>query len=285
MKELVFTPIGLEHSFFFPNDVMTRRFVVGHSEKPDGMVEVARPWALPRGGSPAGGISTNAGDLMRWARFHLGDGKGVDGAQVLTRASLDLMKQPTFDIGGGALGDAVGISWFLRDVDGVRIVEHGGNTIGQASTFEMVPERDFALAILTNRGTMLNEELERWALEAYLGVIVRDPEPVKVDDAKLAEYVGRYETIAVVCHITASDGGLVLDTQVRPEVWAKISDDEMPKQEPYPLGILPGDGDRYIVTGGEAKGMKGYFARDESGAIEAVHIGGRLAERTREESS
>lgn len=31
MKELVFEPLGLTRSFFFPNDVMTRRFVVGHN--------------------------------------------------------------------------------------------------------------------------------------------------------------------------------------------------------------------------------------------------------------
>src|SRR5207302_6195544 len=30
MKELVFEPVGLTHSFFFPNDIMTRRFVGGH---------------------------------------------------------------------------------------------------------------------------------------------------------------------------------------------------------------------------------------------------------------
>lgn len=281
MKELVFEPIGLENSYFFPNEVMTRRFAVGHTEKPDGKLEVARPWALPRGGNPAGGISTTVGDLIRWARFHMGDGTGADGKQVLSRATLEKMKQPTFDIHGGALGEGIGISWFLRDVDGVGIVGHGGNTVGQNCTFEMVPEKDLAVAILTNRGTKLDEELQRWILEAYVGVIVRDPEPVKLDDAKLAEYVGTYETIAVVCRVTASDGGLVLDTEVRPEVWAKISDGEMPKQEPFELGMLPGDGDGYVVTSGEAKGMRGYFARDASGAIEAVHIGGRLAERTK----
>lgn len=282
IKEMIFEPLGMEHSFFFANDIMTRRFVAGHTHKPDGTIEVARPWALPRGGNPAGGISSNSGDLIRWARFHLGDGKGIDGSQVLTRASLDLMKQPTFDMRGGALGDYVGISWLIRDVDGVRLVSHGGNTIGQNSTFVMVPERGFAISILTNDGSnggLLEDQLQHWALETYLGVVDKDPEPVKADPAKLAEYVGTYETIAAVCRITASDEGLVLQTEVRPEVWAKISDDEMPEQEPVPLGLLGGEGDRYIVTGGDAKGMKGYFVRDASGAIEAVHIGGRLAER------
>ena len=279
MKELVLEPLKMEHTFFFMNDIMTRRFVVGHTRKPDGTIEVSRPWALPRGGNPAGGMSANVGDQIRWARFHLGDG-----TPLLTQASLDLMKQPTFDMRGGALGDYVGISWLMRDVDGVRLVGHGGNTIGQNSTFVMVPERGFAISILTNDGShggLLSEGLERWALEAYVGVIDKDPEPIKLDDAKLAEYAGTYETIATVCHVTVADGGLSLLPEVRAEVWAKISEDEMPEPEAYPMGMLPGEGDRYIITEGEAKGMKGYFARNEAGAIEAVHVGGRLAQRVR----
>jgi CubicO group peptidase (beta-lactamase class C family) len=277
IKEMVLEPLGMDHTFFFMNDIMTRRFAVGHIRKPDGTLEVTRPWALPRGGNPAGGMSSNAGDLIKWARFHLGDG-----SPILTNESLDLMKEPTFDMRGGALGDYVGISWLMRDVDGVRLVAHGGNTLGQNSTFVMVPERNFAISILTNDGSnggLLSEALERWALEAYAGVIERDPEPVKLDDAKLAEYAGTYETIATVCHVTVADGGLSLLPEVRPEVWAKISQDEMPEPEAYPLGMLPGDGDRYVITEGEGKGMKGYFARNSDGAVEAVHIGGRLAQR------
>ena len=58
IRELLFEPIGLDHSWFFPNEIMTRRFVVGHNQRPDGTISVARPWAMPRGGNPAGGISS-----------------------------------------------------------------------------------------------------------------------------------------------------------------------------------------------------------------------------------
>ena len=57
----------------------------------------------------------------------------------------------------------------------------------------------------------------------------------------------------------------------------QLGEDEMPEQPPIPLGLLPGDGDRYIVTEGPGKGMRGYFVRDDDGAVKAVHVGGRLA--------
>ena len=42
---------------------------------------------------------------------------------------------------------------------------------------------------------------------------------------------------------------------------------------------MPGEGDRYVVTDGPAKGMKGYFVRGGDGSVEAVHMGGRIATR------
>lgn len=285
IKELIFEPLGLEHSYFFTNEIMTRRFAVGHNQRPDGTITIARPWALPRGNAPAGGISANAGDQIKWARFHLGDGRGVDGSQVLSRASLDLMKKPTFDMRGSAIGDYVGISWLIRDVDGVRLVGHGGTTNGQHSEFLTVPERDFAIAILTNcgpNGAQLNTDLTRWALEAYLGVIERDPEPVTLGDTELALYTGTYETIAAKVHITAADGGLLLKVEYKPETLAELreaGEDEPEEYPAFPLGILPGEGDQYIVSDGPAKGMKGYFVRDSSGDVASVHVGGRLATR------
>ncbi|MBO0771090.1 MAG: beta-lactamase family protein [Actinobacteria bacterium] len=285
MKELLFEPLGLTQSFFFPSDVMTRRFVAGHNQQPDGTITVARPWAMPRGSNPAGGITSNAGDLIRWARFHLGDGRAADGTRVLPAELLRSMQQPTAQSPGNATGDAVGISWWLRDVGGVRVVGHGGNTLGQDSGFDMVPERDFAVITLANcspNGSQFNEQIRRWAFDAYLGVTERDPELVTLSAAELARYAGRYETLASTADITAADGNLMVAIAIRPEVRAELTDDQDadPDLPPFSIGLLEGPGDRYIVTDGAAKGMKGYFARAGTGEITGIHLGGRLATRT-----
>lgn len=281
MAELVLDPVGLAHSYFFPNDVMTRRFVVGHSRRADGTMHVARPWALPRSGNPAGGISSNAGDLIRWARFHLGDGRAHDGSRVLPAELLRRMQQPTAECPGNAIGEAVGISWWLRDVDGVRLVSHGGNTIGQDSDFIMVPERDFAVVTLSNsspNGSQLNKRVSRWALETCLGVADRDPEAVTLGQSELSAYAGGYETIAGTIEITVVDGHLLATAKIKPEVLEALGEEE-PDDPPIPLGLLPGPGDRYVVVDGPAQGMQGYFARSADGEITGVHVGGRLATR------
>lgn len=289
IKELIFEPLGLDHSYFFTNEIMTRRFAVGHTQKPDGTIVVVRPWALSRGGAPAGGISSNSKDLIAWARFHLGDGTAADGTRVLSEELLERMQEPTAEMPGSALGDAVGIAWLLRDVDDVRLASHGGTTNGQHSDFVMVPEHDFAISVMSNcgpNGPQLNEQLTEWALEAFVGVVDTDDEPVTLDSEELAPYVGAYATVAADVSISEHDGGLLGEVEIKPEVLAQLregdEDSDVGDQPPFPLGMLPGDDDRFVVTDGPAKGMKGYFVRDDDDEISGVHIGGRLAKRKRE---
>jgi len=145
----------------------------------------------------------------------------------------------------------------------------------------MVPEKAFAVTSLTNcgpNGGEFNERITRWAFQAYLGVEIRDPEPLRLSDEMLAEYVGRYETIAAIADLTAADGLLIIDVTIRPEVLEQLGE-EAADEPPVPIGILPGDGDRYIVPDGPAKGLKGYFTRDEGGQVDGIHLGGRYAER------
>jgi hypothetical protein len=257
---------------------MTRRFATGHNQHPDGKIEIARPWALPRGNSPAGGLSATARDQIKWVKFHLGDG-----APILSNELLDLMKQPTVEMKGSALGDYVGISWLIRDVNGVRFVGHGGDTNGQHSHFTLVPERNFGFIAMTNcgpNGSLVMGQLEKWVIENYLGIVAEDPTGVKLDDATLAEYTGSYKTIAATIDITAKDGWLWAKAEIDPEVWKQVSENApIPDQPPVPLALIDGQGDLYVVPEGEGKGMRGYFTRDAAGKVGGVHLGGRLATR------
>lgn len=284
IDDLLLSPLGMTGTYFFPDEVMTRRFCVGHERHPDGSITVARPWAMPRGNAPAGGMSAPARDQITWARFHLGDGTTADGTRLLSSANLHRMQEPTADMRGSALGDAVGISWLLDDVAGAKIVKHGGTTNGQHSEFVMVPERNFAVVAMTNsgpNGPPLNDRLVAWALEHALGLVAVDPTPVRLPTEQLAPYIGRYETIAVLIDVTAIDGRLSAAVTVKPAAVAALSEqgDDVPDQPPIVLALLDTDGDQFVVDEGDAKGMKGYFTRTADGSINGIHLGGRLATR------
>lgn len=287
LRDLVLSPLGLDQTFFFAKDIISRRFAVGHTRHEDGRVTIARPWAIPRSSTPAGGLSATARDQLAWARFHLGDGTAADGTRVLSAELLDRMKQPTVDMAGSALGDAVAISWLLRDIEGVRVVGHGGSTNGQYSEFTMVPERGFALISMTNsgpNGPEFNNALQTWAYEHFAGLVVAEPAQAQLDDAALQQYAGRYETIAAICDVTVDAGRLSVKVEAKPETVAVLHEQgqEVPDQPPIPVALLAGDGDQYVVPDGPGKGMRGYFTRDAEGRIDGMHVGGRLANRTGE---
>jgi CubicO group peptidase (beta-lactamase class C family) len=281
VKELVLDPIGLESVSADLGQIMCKRFVVGHVNREEKEVKPVKTWGLARSITPAGGWSSDVRDQLAWARFHLGDGSGKDGQQVLRRETLDLMKQPTFSLGGSAIGDWVGISWLIKDIDGVRLVGHGGTTTGQLSAFQTVPERDFAVVVLTNstNGGQLHGKVVEWALERVLGVKRPVDEPLTLTEDQLLEYTGDYKSIHAIAHVTVVDGKLSVKSEVKPELVAKWQeehpDEKMPEQPAVVLDILADD--KFVIAAGPAKGMRGYFARDENGGVFGINFGGRLA--------
>ncbi|MDQ6874673.1 MAG: beta-lactamase family protein, partial [Actinomycetota bacterium] len=163
---LILEPLGLSHSLFAPADVITRRFAMGHNPGEDGTLSAARLWKGPRCRNPGAGIVSSVADQLRWARFHLGAGRTNGGAPVLAPETVHRMKEWTVALRGSTLGDAFGICWFLRDVDGVRTVGHGGSANGQFAELLTVPERGFAVVALSNagpNGIAFNQAVARWA--------------------------------------------------------------------------------------------------------------------------
>src|SRR5262245_48021551 len=225
MASLVFEPLGLSHSFFSGHDVMTRRFAVGHNRGEDGSLSVSRLWRGPRCRNPGGGLTSSVSDQLRWARFHLGDGCAESGVEVLSAEMLQRMKQPTAVLRGTNLGDAIGIGWFLRDVNHVRTVGHAGSAIGQFAELLTVPERNFAVVSLSNAGPdgiPFNQSVVRWALQTYLGVTDRDQEPLSYDEARAQEVVGYYENDAMTLTIGTDGAVLTIAALLNSEVSAGL---------------------------------------------------------------
>ncbi len=189
IAELLFEPLGLAHSFFARDDIMTRRFSAGHNLGQDDRMHVARLWRRARGDNPGGGLAASAADQLRWAAFHLGDGHVFGSGQVLPGSVLAQMREPTVALWESTFGDAVGVGWFLRDIDGVRTAGHRGMANGQFAELLVAPDHDFAVVSLANAGPdglAFNQTIVRWALRTYLGVIDPGPEPLSYAVARAA---------------------------------------------------------------------------------------------------
>ena len=282
VASLIFEPLELSHSLFSRDDVMTRRFAVGHNADENGKLSIARPWRHWRSNNPGGGLASSVADQLRWAQFHLGDGHSKNGTQVLPAKVLRQMQEQTVALRGSSLGDAFGICWFLREVDGIRIIGHGGSANGQFAELLIVPERNFAVVSLSNsnpNGISFNQTVVRWALKNYLGLADSDPEPIPFDATRAQEIVGSYQNDFMILTIEIDGAGMRIDTKIKPEIRAGAKTELPPDAEPADMGLLPGDKDEYIITNGAYKGQRGIFTRDKSGVITGVDLAGRIFKR------
>ena len=269
VTSLLLEPLELAHSFFSRYDAMTRRFAVGHTRGEDGKLAIARPWKHWRSNNPGGGLASSVTDQIRWARFHLGDGQAPNGLPVLSPSVLRQMQEQTVALRGSSLGDAIGVCWFLRDVDGVRTIGHGGSAHGQFAELLLVPERDFAVVALSNadpNGIPFNRAVVRWALQHYLGLVDHGLDSLAFDATRAQELVGRYQNDFMTLTIATDGAGLTIDIKIRPEIRAGAKTDLPPDPELATMALLPGKTDDYMVTSGAYKEQRGFFSRDDGGA-------------------
>lgn len=283
IRDLVFTPLGLAHAGTTAGDFIVNRFAAGHANRGDAAPTLQRPFS-PSVSVTAGGIGLCITDLLTYAKFHMGDGTAANGERVLSQASLERMRTPQLHKQG--TDDDIGIAWHLRTIGGLRVASHGGTLAGHILLLEIAPERNFAIAILTNaqNGWRLIQNVERAALQSYQGATfsknqaiahrglvetLPNAEPLAAQP-NLAPYVGRY--LRPMNAVVVQADGATLFVQERPNTG-----------EPRPeMPIAFFGPDRAFVTDGADRGQTIEFIRAADGTVNWIRVVGRIAVRTRE---
>jgi CubicO group peptidase (beta-lactamase class C family) len=291
VRELLLDPLGLAHSFFFSDEIVGFNVAASHVLVDGRPVVEPAAWRMPRSLHPTGGLISSARDQLRYARFHLGDGTAPDGTRLLSEASLVAMRS---DPGpGGTIYvelDGMGVTWHLRpSAEGVRIVQHGGAWPGQYSGFLMVPERGFALTMLTNSdgGAQLEADLfaDDWALRRFAGVSNLPAGPLALSPGELAPYEGRY-----VAPVIGADGA-VFDklVELRGDRGQLHMTETVPGPPPDLSATAPAPTgqesrlafycDDFVLSldaTGQPTGLRENFVRDADGGVAWLRHNGRL---------
>jgi hypothetical protein len=199
---------------------------------------------------------------------------------LLKPETLELMQSPQVSAGGAT--EHMGITWMLRHFGGLRVVEHGGATNGQLSAFLMVPERHFAITLLTNSetGAQLNGEITKWALEHFCGVNEPEPPHLTLSAEQLITYTGRYTGAAADLEITVEQGTLIL--QDIPKGGFPTPDTPPPPADPPVRFAFVQDEDHILALDQPIKGARAEFLRDADGGIVWLRIGGRIHKRVQQ---
>ena len=282
ISDLVFKPLGLEHAGTTAGDFIVNRFAAGHTTR-DGQTLLQRPFT-PSTSVTAGGVGLCITDLVTYARFHMGDGSAVNGERVLKRESLEQMRAVQAHKQG--TDDDIGLAWHIRQVGPIRTFGHGGTLGGHILLLEIVPERNFGIAILTNSnaGWRLIQDVEREALKSYLGAahapnqaiahrglletlpsvqpLTPQPDP--------SPYVGAYARPNNSYVVRAGGGKLIVED--RPNSGGSGTESPVAFYGP----------DRLVVTDGPDRGQSIEFVRDDTGRVNWIRVVGRVAVRVGE---
>jgi CubicO group peptidase (beta-lactamase class C family) len=301
VRELVLDPLRLNHSRFFSDEIVGFNVAASHAIVDGEPVVDPSIWRAPRTLNPTGGLISSVRDQLRYAAFHLGDGRAPDGSRLLTKKSLIEMRSNPGP--GGTLLvelDGMGVTWMLRpSAQGVRIVQHGGNYVGQHAGFIMVPERGFALTVLTNSdgGPGLLGELfaDDWALRRFAGVSNLPAKPRALSRRELAPYEGLYT--GQIIDPVFSPSGTVVRTKIElkgtpdgrlrmrrtDSLDASVLDDPPDlagtEDEPAEESRLAFYRKDYVLVydqSGEPTFYRANFVRGHEGSVKWLRFGGRL---------
>jgi len=274
LRDMLLEPLGLRATHLDIDPVVTKRFAVGHHVTPDG-AQVVPSWRLPDYVRPMGGIICSAKDLLRYARFHLGDGTTPAGERLLAAERLAQMHAQHTTVWGKS---SWGLTWSVDDNADVLRVSHGGGTVGQISLLTLVPERDFAVAVLSNadRGSQLTRDVTDRAIAEFLGVEIEKPSPIASTESELESYVGIYERPFCEIELGMLGGRLIGQLTYKQSF---PTADAPPPPPPPPFSLTRCEEDRLLVMDGPLAETTADVIRNDDGTIGWLRMSARIHRR------
>lgn len=199
LEKNIFKPAGMTHTLFGDDQLLVRNraasYVYSRAESRflnavNDKVETAYS---------AGAIQSTAEDLLKW-------NQALESHKLITKASLEKARTE-FKLPGGR-GTHYGYGWFIGNIQGSPLVEHGGNMGGFMSHAIYLPREDVFVVVLYNfRDARLPEFLAGDLAALAIGKPFNIRE-VALDENLLKTYAGVYEEEGVERRLTVENGRL-----------------------------------------------------------------------------
>jgi len=275
----IVTPLGLTHVAPSAYEAVLHGAAVGHIADADGTQISTPTWALARSNEPAGAmLAMRPRDLITFARMHIDRGVATGGTRILSPASVEAMQTAQIEVPAiGMNADHWGLGWQLTDTSAGLMVSHDGGTIGQSAFLRVLPDRNIAVALLTNGGDAIGlfGDVVGRVLRSLAGIEL-PPRPTPPSDSDIVDgsaYVGRYsDTIYDLTISEAQDGRLWLD-RVPKDILAEIGEQPL-RSELAHLG-----GSSFIQVEGSLgiHPLYAFVGDDASGHAKYIHYGRVIA--------
>jgi CubicO group peptidase (beta-lactamase class C family) len=188
----IWDPAGMTSTTYDVDRVVaTGNYAWGHQRLPSRQWSVLTPGEVDSWvGGPAGFAFSTSADLVRWAQIFM-----EGGAPILSEASAAAMQAPhvwchygrDMHYGFGIISDT------YKDL---HVKNHGGSVVGWGAYVLWVPERDFAVAVLSNTRVPLSGAAV-CIVDAVLEPADVDPPDYSTPPDSWRRYRGAYNAVDV----------------------------------------------------------------------------------------
>lgn len=217
----IFKPLGMTRTHFHDDRMMVMSDrAEGYEPRPGGT------WAEHRTGFALvgdGGLHTSIEDLAKWDGNFYDNKLGKGGP-----AFVEAITTPGTLAGGRPLTYAFGL--MREEYRGLPMVSHGGAFIGFRAALTRYPTRRLSVAVLCNDYAVDPDRLVERVADLYLAVpaapVAGAAAMRRIDPARLAAYVGRYEIFpGMVASLTSQDSTLGAEIMGRPSMLLRRQSD------------------------------------------------------------
>jgi CubicO group peptidase (beta-lactamase class C family) len=238
-QDRLLTPLGMSASVLTVAEMRRRP---DHATGYDLDMETRQATPIPMrdiaAAAPAGAINSNARDMARWLRFQLAGTGAFNGRRIVSERGLRTTWEKRNTV-GGTIG--YGLGWFLRDWNGHKVIEHGGNIDGFNASVGLMPDQRLGFVLLTN---VSSSPLGPGVLNLVWSNLVGDPNAPSAGNvpAKTAALAGSSDP-AVSPQVEAGvyQAKVAGQTIVINVAWDKTRlVMRVPGQPPYPLQRVSG---------------------------------------------
>lgn len=196
LKRSVLVPLGMRESAFTPEPELLRNLAKAYMWSYDGLTFPAPTFQL--GLAPAGCMYSTVTDLAQFLAALFNEGRGPQ-AQVLKRETLEQMWTPQFAKAGEKNG--FGIGFHLSELEGHRVIGHGGAIYGFATEVAGLPDDKLGVVTVTTEDasnavtTAVARQALQWMLASRAGMPLKEaPMSVDVPAEVSRKLAGRYKS-------------------------------------------------------------------------------------------
>jgi CubicO group peptidase (beta-lactamase class C family) len=147
IENRIFSPLGMSRSTISLEAMKNSgNFSLGYEYDPE--AKEAKNLQMINLGkiAPAGAINSSAGDMAKWLRLLLADGK-FEGRRLVSEKNFAELFAQQIQV---APKVGYGLGWFVREWRGKKTLEHAGNIDGFNAVVMLLPEEKMGLVLLTN---------------------------------------------------------------------------------------------------------------------------------------